>query len=117
MGWPKGKARQAEVEDVPRETHLEEQKGLTVDEIKNAVKTASKEREFSDDKDHKGAFHPLCFGCKHREDMHHSWQSEQVLQDFRDQTGKVSQRLVTIKHKVYDAARPCQHACKCTEYR
>lgn len=90
--------------------------------IKNAVaeevaEVAPDERRFSDEKDHKGLGHPLCLNCGHREDMHHVWKHVQRIEEYRDRMGVVNQKTVVDRLQDYDANKPCQHACKCTEYK
>ncbi len=61
---------------------------------------------------------PLCLTCDHREEMHHDWKEHHQIVNVRDlSTLKMKQEIQTIREKDYTKGRPCQHACKCTEYK
>jgi hypothetical protein len=73
-------------------------------------------RQYSTNKDHKGEGEPLCFGCGHRSDMHyveHRWTEQRVGKNLQGDFLTVEERKM---RKMYDGARPCQHACLCKSF-
>jgi len=82
----------------------------TIEPVKEKV------RQFSTNKDHKGEGEPLCFNCGHRADMHyteHRWTERRMAKNLQGDIGELE---IPYRKPVYDGARPCQHACKCTGY-
>lgn len=62
--------------------------------------------------------HPLCLECQHREDRHHDWDVTQHQAIRKNaMTGKEMEVEWTTKVKNYHRSQPCQHACKCYQYK
>lgn len=85
-------------------------------EAKPVTKKVERVRKYSDTKDHKGEGEPLCFNCGHRQDMHYIERrrvEQRVGQNFLKE-----QITYEVMHREndYSGARPCNHACLCTQY-
>lgn len=62
--------------------------------------------------------HPLCKECNHRQDMHHVWREVEHQGFERDMYGNKREANWTTKHKNFETpSNPCQHACKCWDYK
>jgi len=67
--------------------------------------------------------HPLCLNCEHRQEMHHDWKQVQEIENQKtwvqgSPLPVITPVIVMRKQKTYDIAiKPCQHACKCEDYR
>ena len=78
--------------------------------------TTTRIRKYSTNKDHKGEGEPLCFNCEHRSDMHypeHRWTETRMARNLQGDMGQIE---ILNRKPIYDGARPCNHACKCTAY-
>lgn len=62
--------------------------------------------------------HPLCKECSHRQDMHHVWREIEHHGMERDMYGNRRETSWLTKEKKFDVPQlPCQHACKCWDYK
>lgn len=62
--------------------------------------------------------HPLCKECNHRQDMHHVWREVEHQGFERDMYGNKRETTWITKHKNFETpSNPCQHACKCWNYK
>lgn len=62
--------------------------------------------------------HPLCKECNHRQDMHHVWRETEHQGIEKDVYGAKREVTWIVKHKKFDVPiLPCQHACKCGNYK
>lgn len=119
MSWPKGVPRKKKVEEKPVEVQkIEDVTSDTPITIVDPPKTKETVRRYSTEEDRKGPHHPLCLICDHREDMHHDWKYFTRVERVRDlSNGRWMDREVEDKEPTFNRARPCQHACPCTDYK
>lgn len=60
----------------------------------------------------------LCKECNHRQDRHHVWREVEKNGVERDVYGVKREVTWIEKFKKFDApVLPCQHACKCQNYK
>lgn len=111
MGRPKGSTNK------PQEVEVVNKPVEKVESVlRRTVEQKPKVRQYSTNKDHKGEGEPLCLNCSHREDMHyieHRWTETKVGRNLQ---GDIAEVHIQNRKAVYDGHRPCQHACKCTQY-
>jgi hypothetical protein len=101
-----------------QEVAAEEQPLENVPQETIAKPVAKNVRKFSDEKDHKGAGEPLCMNpkCGHRQDMHYIERRHTEQRVGKNFLGETIGYDVMHRSKDYSGARPCNHACLCTEF-
>lgn len=119
MGRPKGSKNKTQEEEVVPSGTISEQVPVIAEKpvVKKELPPEEGAYKTNDrwlSRDHT----PLCINCGHREEMHHTWRHIERSRLVRNYlSGKNQEEKYVDKEKVYDSQRPCQHACKCTDWK